>query len=308
MSDENDPNNPLNSMFPQGGGNPKYDQLKREHEERIQNAAEQGVLTDPAFSAMSDRMQGVRKTNPLPQPPQPRENAAREENVQQNYSEENHTGIHVDPNQGRVNYTPPNPRLPEQPVQQETPVQQAPVKAVRSTQDSGINKVLSKLRQDFGIDTIPKVDVKLGESIFTLRLLDSESISSAVRFADMISLSERENVLKLQIACVSFAVQAIDGVPLWKIFDIPIPNEYKIRVEGRDTHTFAEMNPPTPMRMQAAASFMDFLGEETVPSLADELWRAYGEKVDSQGSLSATLERIGGGSQEEDEEENLPLP
>jgi hypothetical protein len=168
-----------------------------------------------------------------------------------------------------------------------------------------VNPVLAKLRQDFGIDSIPTEDVTLGESTFTLRILETGSVSMAVRFADTISLSDRESVLNLQLSCVAFSIQAIDGVPLWQVFNIPVDDDQKITVQGKETFKFAPMSPPPSMRIQAATQFMDFLATESAPSLVDELWKAYGEKVDHKGTLSAIVERLKG---EEEPPEDIPLP
>jgi len=299
MSEDRDQNNPLDAMFP-SGENPNYERLKNEYEDRIQGSAEQGVLSDPAFSALGERMQRVRKTNPAPNNPQPLggQNTGRQEN----------SGIKIDPEQGRVSYNPVEPRLPEDNGQNynkpenKLPASRPPVNTVTS----GAKAVLTKLRQDFGIENIPRVDVKLGDSTFTLRLLDTGSVATAIRFADSLSLAERENLLNLQLACVSFSVQAIDGVPLWKIFDVPIPEDQKIKVEGRETHQFDPMNPPGHVKIQAAASFMDFLSSEAAPALYESLWESYGKEVDPKGSLADIVKRLAG--DEEENVEDVPLP
>lgn len=304
MADEQDPNNPLDAMFPSRDGNPKYEKLKREHEEGLQSSAEQGVVSDPALGGMAERMQRVRKTNPQAAPPTPMPPVV--------IPQENDppppppaTGVQVDPEMAQVQYTPVEPRLPEGAVPAAPAAPQPPPVAAPSLTDGSVSPVLAKLRQDFGIDNIPVEEVKLGDSIFSLRILDTGSVAMALRFAETLSVSAGESAINMQIACVSFSVQAIDGVPLWQVFSVPLEHDQKITVEGKERAVFAPMNPPSGMRIQAASQLMEFLSGDAAPSLVDELWKAYGEKVDPKGTLEGIVERIKAGEQEP---EDIPLP
>ena len=222
ITHDEDPNNPLNKMFPSKDGNPNYDRLKSEHEERIGSAAEQGVMEDPTFAGMGDRMQRVRKNVPQAATPQPQPTPPTDvPPLAPPQEPAPGTGLEVDPTQGRPAYTPVEPRLPEgavaAPPAPPQPPFRPPVAAGGDDAPRKINPVLAKLRQDFGIDTIPTVDVTLGESTFTLRVLDTGSVGMAMRFSENLSLSQGEGALNLQLACVAFAVQArgLRSPPRW---------------------------------------------------------------------------------------------
>ena len=161
--------------------------------------------------------------------------------------------------------------------------------------------LLAKLRQDFGIEAIPLEEIKVGPTTFTMRVLDGNSVTTAVRFADTLSLSPRENELHLQTAMSAFAVVAIDGEPLWKVFAIPLEEHERVMVEGAWKAIFDPLNPPDRVRMMGSTKFMDFLSKEATMDLQQELWDAYQKRVDPKGSLEALL---GDGGTTQD----LPLP
>jgi hypothetical protein len=151
--------------------------------------------------------------------------------------------------------------------------------------------LLKKLRQDFGIDAIPLEEVKIGSHVFTLRVLDAGAVTTAVRFADAMSIGARENELNLQTCLASFAVVAIDGEPLWKVFDIPLEETERVFVEGQWKPVFDPTNPPDRVRMMASTKFMDFLSKEATMDLMSEIWSNYKEKVDPKGSIESLLAR-----------------
>jgi hypothetical protein len=100
----------------------------------------------------------------------------------------------------------------------------------------------------------------------------------------------------------SFSVVAIDGEPLWKVFEIPLEQEERVFVEGTWKPVFEPSNPPDRVRMMASTKFMDFLSKEATMELMSELWTSYKTKVDPKGSIGSLLgEAI-------EETEDLPLP
>ncbi len=287
MADDQD-RNPMDAMMPEGD-NPEYRRKKAEHEEQKGAAAEEAVSSQ--FGHLTERIQGQRvRTNP-PQaatpvtppprpehrPPEPREG----------------TGLEVDP-------TLATRHQPENAVSEETYT--APVKVETDPTEYPIpnpdpappaagqsHPFLQKLRQDFGIESIPLEEIKVGPTTFTMRVLDGNSVTTAVRFADTLSLSPRENELHLQTAMSAFAVVAIDGEPLWKVFDVPLEEHERVMVEGVWKAVFDPLNPPERVRMMASTKFMDFLSKEATMDLQSELWDAYQKRVDPKGSLEALL-------------------
>jgi hypothetical protein len=163
--------------------------------------------------------------------------------------------------------------------------------------------LLKKLRQDFGIDSIPLEEVKIGTHVFTLRVLDGGAVTTAIRFADAMSIGPRESELNLQTCLTSFAVVAVDGEPLWKVFDIPLEMDERVFVEGQWKPVFDPNNPPDRVRIMASTRFMDFLSKEATMDLMMELWANYKKKVDPKGSIDALL-----ATESEEGSEDLPLP
>jgi hypothetical protein len=161
--------------------------------------------------------------------------------------------------------------------------------------------LLKKLRQDFGIDAIPLEEVKIGTHVFTMRVLDGAAVTTAVRFSDALSIGPRENELNLQTCLASFAVIAIDGEPLWKVFEIPLEHDERVFVEGQWKPVFDPKTPPDRVRMMASTKFMDFLSKEATMELMSELWTSYKKRVDPKGSISSFLV-------EGEKSEDIPLP
>jgi hypothetical protein len=295
-NDVNDPDNPLNSMMPPAD-NPEYHRRLAEHKNKLRSDAEAAVMSDPAHAALGDRITGVRQTVPQAATPVP---LAQPQSEAVPLASGEHTGLTVDPTQAQVPYTPVEPRMPAGAVPAVPPAP-VPVPAVTDTS----NPILLKLREDFGIDNIPLEDVDINGHLFTMRVLDTGSITRALRFADTLSMpgSERENGINLQIAMCSFAVLAIDGEPVWQVFNVPIPKEHSVTVEGTERPIFAPMDPPTEVRIVGATQLMDFISGQASTSLLNELWKQYREKIDPKGTLDELMLAI-----QEGEEPDVPLP
>jgi hypothetical protein len=301
MADERDPENPLDMMMPPVD-NPEYHRKKAEHQDKLASGAEAAILADPAHAALGDRLTSVRQGAPQAAAPQP----LRSDDVPPRTppaDPQEHTGLTVDPSQAQVDYTPVEPTLPAGAAPQAAPAAPVPTAA---PVPAAVNPILVGLRQDFGIESIPLTDVPVNNHVFTMKVLDVGAVTQALRFADTLSMpgSERENAINLQIALVSFAVLAIDKEPVWKVFDIAVPEESLVMVEGQKRPIFDPMMPPPGVRILGATSFMDFLSGQASSSLLAELWAQYGSKVDPNGSLDNLMLSLQDG---EIEEPDLPL-
>ncbi len=295
--EQNDDQNPLSQMLPPAD-NPEYHKRKAEHEENLGSEAGKGAMQQ--YPYLAERMQRVRKNppkadEPTPAPP-PRPEHRSEE------PEPKGTGLQIDPSLAT--------RYSEEPAAPAAPAAAAPIPEtpVMPSSESNEHPMLKRLREDFGIDQIPFEDININEHIFTLRVLDTASVTSALRFADTLSISPRENTVNLQIALISFAVLAVDSVPLWLMFEVPLGNDEKVIVEGKERAVFDPMNPPIRVRTIAATAFMDFLNLSATASLSEELWNAYNKNVDPKGSLKSLLGRVTVNENEEEAVENIPLP
>lgn len=309
-NDERDPNNPLDQMMPPAD-NPEYHRKLREHRDQQHASAEAAVMSDPAHAALGDRLTSVRQGVPQAAAPQPLPPTSVPP-VAPPAAPQDHSGLTVDPTQGQVDYTPVEPTLPQgaggappiqPPAAPPAPAAAAPVPPAMNLSTLG---VLGKLREDFGIDTIPLTDITVNEHIFAMRVLGAGAVTQALRFADTLSMpgSERENAINLQIALVSFSVVAIDGEPVWKVFDTPVPEMHMVIAEGQLRPTFAPMDPPPEIRVVGATQLMEFLSGEASSSLLGELWEQYNKTVDPAGSLESLLNSF-----EEDEgAADIPLP
>ncbi len=280
-SDTDDQGNPLAQMMPPAN-NPEYHRRKAAFIEDQQSTAEAAVLDQ--FGHMSENLERVRKNPPQAQAPQAP--------VQQ-------------PAAAPLQDTEPLPPLPTQESVTQAPpaAPQAPVEP-----PSKDHPILGRLRRNFGLDSVPMVEVPIGDQVFTMRVLELSAVSQALRFADTLTMTPRENAIMVEIGIVSFSVIAIDGVPLWEVFDAPIPDADTVVVEGARRPTFKPMDPPASVRLMGATALMDFLNTETTTLLASELWKAYTEKVDPAGDLGAVMARLTGDDAEEELTEDIPLP
>lgn len=310
-----DPNNPIDQMMPPAD-NPEYHRKLKEHRDAQHQAAEAAVLSDPTHAALGDRLTPVRQSVPqaaAPQPLPPTDVPP----VAPPATPKEYTGLTVDPTLAQVDYTPVEPRLPEgaQPQTQAAPVSVAapapvpvapvPPQPVDPPPSIVITETLSKLREDFGIDKIPLTEVVLNGHTFALRVLDTASVSTAIRFADTLSMTDRENAINLQIALVSMSVMSIDGEPLYKVFDIDIPQDQLIMVEGVKKVSFPPLNPPASIRTTAATQFMEFLNTTASTSLLGALWDAYNADVDPKGTLKQLMSVVNSAGEGVEE---IPLP
>jgi hypothetical protein len=295
MADEQD-RNPMDAMFPDGD-NPEYHRKKAEHEEKLGSAAESDVLEQHGH--LVERIQGQRVRKNPPQAAAPVTPPPRPEHLPPEEPKEG-TGLEVDPTLA-TRHQPENEPYTA-PVTVEPNPREFPIPNPEPAPPAGqTHPFLQKLRQDFGIEAIPLEEIKVGPTTFTMRVLDGNSVTTAVRFADTLSLSPRENELHLQTAMAAFAVVAIDGEPLWKVFDTPLEEHERVMVEGAWKSVFDPLNPPERVRMMASTKFMDFLSKEATMDLQSELWDAYQKRVDPKGSLEALLGE-GGTTQD------IPLP
>lgn len=294
MADDQDP---MAGMFPPDD-NPEYHRKKAEFEEKLGAAAESDVLKQHGH--LADRISGqrVRKNPPqaeTPAPPPPRPEHGPQDEPQAG------TGLEVDPSLATRHQTEetaaPEPQVPA------TPAPPAPVPTAAPVTDQD-HPLLQKLRQDFGIEAIPLEEVKIGTHVFTLRVLDGAAVTTAVRFADAMSIGARENELNLQTCLTSFAVVAVDGEPLWKMFNIPLEQDERVFVEGEWKPVFDPKSPPDRVRIMASTRFMDFLSKEATMELMSELWTNYKEKVDPKGSI----DRLLGDTESGEGSEDIPLP
>jgi hypothetical protein len=203
----------------------------------------------------------------------------------------------------QVNQTTVEPSLPAGAQPQAAPAP-APAPVAPSAKE---NPILQKLRQDFGIENIPVTEVKLNDHVFTMRVLDVGAVTQGLRFADTLSMpgSPRENSINLQIALTSFAIAAIDGTPVWKVFEVAVPEGELVMVEGEKRPIFDPMTPPSSVRILGATNLMDFLSGQASSTLLAELWDKYQTIVDPKGSLEALMASILDG---EAEEPSVPLP
>jgi len=286
---DDDEQNPLSKMLPPAD-NPEYHRKKAEYEENLGSEAGKEAMHQHGY--LAERVQRVRKDPPqaaTPAPPRPGHRQSEEPTKG--------TGLEIDPNIATrypANETPaPEPAAPAAPVHAETPA------TVRTS------PLLQKLRQDFGIEAIPLEDIKIGSHVFTMRVLDGNAVTTSVRFADTLSISPRENELNLQTCLTSFAVVAIDGEPLWKVFEIPLEEKERVYVEGRWKSVFDPNMPPDRVRLMASTKFMDFLNKEATMDLMSELWTHYKKEVDPKGSIDILLKVASNESGEESED--LPL-
>ena len=300
-----DDQDPMAGMFPPAD-NPEYHRRKAEFEEK--QGLEAGAAAMEQHGYLADRVTRVRKNPPqaaaATPPPRPEHRPPPEEPKEG-------TGIQVDPSLathhqpqndagGAGDQPSPTPTtsVAVEPEPREFPLgQPQPEPAAGPT-----HPLLQKLRQDFGIDQIPLEEIKVGSHVFTMRVLDGNAVTTAVRFADTLSISPRENELHLQTAMSAFAVVAIVGEPLWQVFDIPLEEAERVMVEGQWRAVFDPLNPPERVRMMGSTKFMDFLAKEATMDLQAELWEAYQKKVDPKGSIEALL-----GNTTEGETQDLPL-
>jgi hypothetical protein len=201
----------------------------------------------------------------------------------------------------QVNQTTVEPSLPAGAQPQAAP---APAPVAPASKE---NPILQKLRHDFGIENIPVTEVKVNDHVFTMRVLDVGAVTQGLRFADTLSMpgSPRENSINLQIALTSFAIAAIDGTPVWKVFEVAVPEGELVMVEGEKRPIFDPMTPPSSVRILGATNLMDFLSGQASSTLLAELWDKYQTIVDPKGSLEALMASILDG---EAEEPSVPLP
>lgn len=136
-----------------------------------------------------------------------------------------------------------------------------------------LHPILRKIRQEFGIETVPSVTVEIGSVKWTMAPLNQEMLGYALRMADSLSASISEHTVKLMIARAACSVVAIDGIPIYKIFNVKLEKDEKI---------LNYVNPPSRVRKLCANNVYDLVALDTVSSLGRMLADEYEEKLESK--------------------------
>jgi hypothetical protein len=142
---------------------------------------------------------------------------------------------------------------------------------------SKLHPVLCKLRQEFGIESVKTVDVEVGSIKWTLKALTQDKVAYAIRITEKLSDSPYENMVRLSLMKVASSVVAIDGVPLYKVFNVKSQSNEKI------TDPF---NPPVSIQRVCTLRLYDLLSAESLPTLGKQLADAYDEKIDPLSDVS----------------------
>lgn len=173
----------------------------------------------------------------------------------------------------------------------EAPPVQAPAQApqpVRTAQPGAPARVehavLSRLREDLGVEQIDPIDVTVGGHTWTMVPLTPGDLASAARLADGLAVGEVERQLTWQTATAAHAVIAVDHIPTWQVMGVDV---------APGTHVTNPLRPPRGMRIMAASLLFDFITEKTKTQTADKLYAAYVDRVDSSGMVASYMDDPG---------------
>ncbi len=142
--------------------------------------------------------------------------------------------------------------------------------------------ILTKLRQDLGLETVKTRDFDIGGHKWTMTLLAPKALALASRLADTLSEGATEFQMTMQSAVAAYAVVAIDQVPTWQVFGVTPPPGVNIT---------NPLNPPGHMRYLAAARLFGFIHEGSRTQLPQRLWDAYNEEIDGRGGVASQLDQ-----------------
>lgn len=133
--------------------------------------------------------------------------------------------------------------------------------------------VLSKLRKKFGLydeveNTRPQYfDRDIGGMKFKFRQINSSLLDMAGFLARDISVSDVQVQRNTRLALVSALIVGIDDVPVWEIFELPVPRNPKTNeIMFSDKYDL-----PTKALTFATLRMFDFLMKEVEPALVDRL-------------------------------------
>jgi len=159
---------------------------------------------------------------------------------------------------------------------------QSPMPKIQRGEVAPEHPVLTKLREDLGIDRVRMHDVEVGGHRWTLATLVPADLAMASRLAAAMSrIGVTENQINYQIAIASHSVTAIDGIPTYQVFGIVPPPGVKID---------NPLRPPSQIRYLAAANLCEFLADKTRTQLPDRIYQAYEDKADTAGAVSSYLD------------------
>jgi len=145
--------------------------------------------------------------------------------------------------------------------------------------------VLMELRKDFGLDAVKAIDVELAGHIWTMRVVPTALVGLAVSFSEGFSQSSIEYAMNLRLAMAACSIIAIDSVPTYIVFDVPIEPTMVIR---------DPLDPPYGIAYMAATRLIDFLHMENKRfTLGENLYDEYCLKLDQQSSISTLFKRRG---------------
>ena len=162
------------------------------------------------------------------------------------------------------------------------PPAQRPEPQIHKAEAAPEHPVLTKLREDLGINHVKMHDVEVGKHIWTLATLSPGELAMAARLADRLSLDGiTENQMNYQISVSSYSVVAIDGIPTYQVFGVEPPPAVMVA---------NPLRPPRQIKHLAAIALCEFLSDGTRTQLPDKLYGAYVDKADAAGAVSSYLD------------------
>jgi hypothetical protein len=141
--------------------------------------------------------------------------------------------------------------------------------------------ILTKLRQDLGIEIIKPVDVDIGGHRWTLVPLTPGDVALAANMADQVATTPNERLVVYQGAVAACTVVAIDGVPTYQVFGVDHPPGVRVT---------DHLRPPKQVKFTAAIRLFNFINDESRATLTDRLYEAYLDKIHSHGEVAGYLQ------------------
>jgi len=141
--------------------------------------------------------------------------------------------------------------------------------------------ILTKLKEDLGLDSIAPVDVTVGGHKWTMALVNHNGVVHAARIADQLAVQFTDRALLYKLAIVSQGIVAMDGVPTYQVMSYPVPPGVVIH---------EPLRPPRDVKYNSAIELFDWLNDGTKTQLAEKLYDAYLDKLDRYSEVESYLD------------------
>jgi len=146
--------------------------------------------------------------------------------------------------------------------------------------------VLKMLKEKLGVRRVEPIDVNVGGMRFTMVKLSDRDAEWAVSNSDENTAHRGASVSSLRTSIVAMSVRAIEGIPLYQVLDIQLPEDQR----GKALEIADQLYPPVAVRFAAAAKYLNMLRDEVDDSVCPALYDIYNVQIEEKHAVKVEMD------------------